>query len=284
MFYRFREQFGTAGLVVAIVALIAALAGGAVAATGNSGGGKATASAGKQGPRGKTGKTGPAGPQGPAGANGKDGADGLPGEDGAAGKSGSNGKNGSNGKSVTVAAEATGTGNCEGRGGASIETEGTGTPQFACNGKQGLQGVTGDPWTAGGTLPSGAAETGVWSLGTVPPGGGSGFGEYVYIPASFQIPLEDPLGSSDVHFLKESFPTGASPEEVDDCPGSVAEPKAKKGKFCVYTHQEFGLILGGEVISPSGGGIGTGVSGALLQFTAFGPGTLAFGTWAVTGS
>jgi hypothetical protein len=90
MLHRFREHFGTAGLVVAIVALITALAGGAYAANN-----AATASkAGKPGPRGKTGKTGPAGPVGLAGPTGPKGDTGAVGPQGPEGKPGKDGTTG----------------------------------------------------------------------------------------------------------------------------------------------------------------------------------------------
>lgn len=49
-----------------------------------------------------------------------------------------------------------------------------------CNGEE---GPTGDPWTAGGTLPNGETETGVWAFNIT-----AGAGE-VYAPISFPIPL-----------------------------------------------------------------------------------------------
>jgi Collagen triple helix repeat (20 copies) len=255
------------GIVIAVVALLFALFGGAYAAT--NGGGKATASkTGPRGPRGKTGKTGktgPAGPQGPVGPQGPAGKDGSPGSAGANGvspvgtefagseeghcteggvkfagvnntfacngKKGTNGTNGTNGKSIVTENESPGA-NCK-EGGSSFHQEGSGTKTFACNGS---------PWTAGGTLPSGATETGAFAANVN--SGSEEAIEEVWVPLTFPIPLAASVHKANV--LK--LPAGYNGEdgvgtEHEECPGTAINPKAKKGFLCVYVGvSRFGTI------------------------------------------
>jgi Collagen triple helix repeat (20 copies) len=206
---RLREPFGKAGLTVAVIALVFAMLGGAYAAS-NEGGGKATASAkAKAGPRGPRGKTGPAGPAGPAGAKG---------DTGAAGSNGTNGKDGTNG-SNGVSAEATSfageKGSCKEGG---LEVKSAKPVALVCNGKAGTTGFT-------KTLPSGETETGAWSMPE---------GEKGVTTISFPIPLSSGAANSGL-YLNQGFPTGATPEEEEKCPGSAEEPKAKAGFLCIYT-------------------------------------------------
>ena len=301
-----REPFGKAGLTVAVIALVFAMLGGAYAATSN-GGGKATASAkGKPGPRGKTGKTGPAGPvgpQGPAGANGKDGSNGTNGKDGtngesvtlaAAGSCGApggtkvtvggvskeicNGAPGAAGKSVIVKKViAPGEEECNELGGVEYEVQGAGSPTEVCNGEKGAngapgaQGPQGEPWTAGGTLPVGATETGTWSVtGTTADTSG------VYAAISFPIKLAGKPSEYEVRYV----PFG---EEDEQCLSINSEiPTAPSKTLCVYESESL------HATSPEIYNIGITLTpslsrvGALIKFTMTGVG-FATGTFAVTG-
>lgn len=259
MLSRLRNQVGTAGLVVAIVALVAALAGGAIAATGGSSDGKASASAagkkGPRGPKGPKGAPGPAGPQGPVGPQGPKGD---------AGSAGANGADGADG------------------------TDGEPGP----TGPTGKAGKEGSPWTAGGTLPEGATETGAWGFGEGGPAGATvenaGFS---YLPISFPIALADQLPPANVHFLDESGNEIPSGNPSTDCLGTVAEPTAANGHLCVYT----GYLLNAQ-IGVSGGLFpvqrvdgsfepGANTAGAFLVFREVGAtGGTAAGTWAVSGA
>ncbi len=201
-----RTRFGIPG-VISVIALVFAMFGGAYAASNGSNGGKATASAkakkGPRGPKGATGPAGPAGPQGPAGASGKDGAAGFDGVDGAPGTS------------VTNTAIAAGGAKCEGRAGAEFKV-GSGSATFACAGKDGAQG---EPWSAGGTLPPGATETGAWG-GLIP-----GESEVAF-PISFTLPLAT---------VPEAIFVKVAGEEEAKCPGIVdGIPTAAEGELCVY--------------------------------------------------
>ncbi len=253
MFSTLTTRFGIPG-VISVIAVVFAMFGGAYAAT-NSSSGKATASAkAKKGPRGPKGATGPAGPQGPAGAAGAKGDAGANGTNGSVGAAGANGTNGT---SVTSAPEAPGP-NCT-NGGAKF-TSASPSATYACNGANGapgVQGPEGDPWTAGGTLPSGSTEKGIWAY----TGSGNavfgGFGEI-----SFTIPLAVELDETHVSYLKVG-------ENNANCTGSVNNPTAAKGYLCVYAGPGTTAAPNGNatfVMKPDLSAPGTGVSGALLNF------------------
>ena len=201
-----------------------------------------TGKAGKTGPAGTAGLAGPAGPTGPKGANGTNGAPGT---------------NGTNGTSVTSSEENPGA-NCKAGGSKFVAANGT---TYACNGENG------SPWTAGGTLPPGATETGVWSL----TGGGNG---ETYVPLSFTIPLAQPLGSSQVHYVPEK---GAGV-----CKGTAEEPTAPSENLCVYQSALNSATAGG-IWNFSGLEAGTSVSGAYVFFEGVTSSSSGLGTWAVTG-
>jgi len=191
---------------------------------------------------------------------------------------------------VTATEEAEGTGNCGGRGGSKFAV-GAGTPTYACNGKQGIQGEDGETGFTE-TLPPGKTETGTWVLGPLPTvtcevpetscttqvEGATGLSE-IRSPISFPIPLPADLAEANVHYMEaEATPT-------TECPGTAAAPQALAGHLCVYT---------GEVVGPSfafvginkaaGGGGGASTAGAFLS-TFFTPqGSMATGTFAVTAS
>jgi Collagen triple helix repeat (20 copies) len=272
MLERLRTQIGTAGLIVAIVALVAALGGGAYAATGGNSG-KATASA-KQGKQGKQGKTGKTGPAGPAGAAGPAGPAGAKGETGAAG---SNGAPGAAGKSVKVTPIAEGAAECEERGGALIKQEGAVSGTEVCTGEEG------SPWTAGGTLPSGKTETGVWSFSLE----GMPAPNAVSLPVSFTIPLENPLAANGnliyVTAAESACNAKSEPQKAEcltqlaeHCPGTAASPQAAKGFLCAY---QANMVKAPAIQNIQN----LGKAGAVLNFVFVGEGASGNGTWAVTG-
>jgi hypothetical protein len=264
-----RSRFGIPG-VISVIALVFAMLGGAYAAN-NSGGGKATASAkAKRGPRGPKGATGPAGPAGPAGANGKDGAgangangkDGAQGPAGPAGPPGSAGSAGAPGKSVTVEGipAEPGETTCDEQGGAEYEVEGSGEQTVICNGHNGNEG---SPWTAGGTLPPGAVETGAW--------GAIGLGEQEFItsPISFPIPLKQKVKEPHVFFglgtEEEENPT----EFTEHCPGSnfQAPQVLKPGELCIY--EDFVAMENAELSGISSSIVGFGGASPWGGFVTF---------------
>ena len=239
MLSRLREHLGSAGLVVAIVALVAALAGGAIAANGGSDG-KATASAkGKPGPRGKTGKTGPQGPAGPAGPAGPQGPAGAKGDTGAAG---SNGAPGADGKSVTGEPIAAG-GAC-GAGVTGVKYTLNATSTNVCNGKQGAQGEAGDqgekgekgdPWSVGGTLPSGATETGTFFFrGENKEGQTAPFGWPIPLSVADAAAISP---EEDIHVVDA--------DGAGTCTGTSKNPTAPPGELCFYKALGAGTLFTG---------------------------------------
>jgi hypothetical protein len=272
MFSTLRNRFGIPG-VISVVALVFAMFGGAYAASNSSGGGKATASAkAKKGPRGPKGPTGPLGPVGPAGPAGPAGPQGPKGDAGA------NCSPGANGASVTVSAVGLPgeEGKCVGSGGSKFVVGAS--KAYACNGAPGTDGAPGEPWTAGGTLPAGATETGTWSFQTQV----ESMIKFAstFVPLSFPIPLAQPLDEAHVHLAPNA-----------NCPGSVETPKANSGHLCIYTglHE---LASADAILKSQGGGFegGANTAGASLFVSYEGqpdPGAGQFpaivGTWAVTG-
>jgi hypothetical protein len=249
---------------IALLALVFALTGGAFAASGGGAGNASGKSAGradanrplaaaakkaKPAPKGKTGPRGPAGAKGATGATGTTGPVGATGPTGATGATGPTGTPGANGTN-------------------------------GANGAPGEKGATGSPWTAGGTLPSKATETGTWVFSTpeaLEP----------FVSISFTIPLAEGLEGSQVHYVGQNG--GGS-----ECPGTVSEPAAAKGQLCVYEgtmsnpgiETEAGIakafiyppVVGRSAFSP-----GASVSGAVVQFvSAHSENTAGSGSWAVT--
>jgi hypothetical protein len=236
---------------------------------------------GKAGPAGVAGVQGLAGPAGPAGSAG------------AKGDNGSNGSNGSNGESVTEAEVKTGESLCSKLGGSKFTVGGKETT--ACNGKEGKAGAAGaqgEPWTAGGTLPEGATETGMWSF-DVQSSAGLFVGELASAPISYGIPLKAGETATVVYIAE-----GAS--EPTHCPGTAEAPKAEPGYLCVYTNYVNGPKTGLSVYTSI---LFDKVSGAVLLFEdlaeeeieqpvgsgtmvkvkeKFANGNFAAGTWAVT--
>jgi len=132
-------------------------------------------------------------------------------------------------------------------------------------GEQGLKGNTGDPWTAGGFLPSGASVGGTWVAGVgpevVPTKGAAA------VSISFGLPLK---GVPTIVTVKKDQ---EGTEHAAECPGSVAFPKAAKGYLCLYTASEaVGLTQQSATPSPFG---------AILTYLGT-PGTGSAGVWAVT--
>jgi len=298
MFSPLRNRFGIPG-AISVIALVFAMLGGAYAASND--GGKADASAkakrgprGPKGPAGPQGPAGPAGPQGAAGANGAKGdtgAKGDKGEKGANGTNGTNGTPGADGKSVTFVGSFSGEEEgeeepCQGAGGSEYEVEESETPNIVCNGAAGAEG---SPWTAGGTLPPGATETGAWAFhATTADTGGA------YVPISFSIPLSGELGEEEAFYVTAEQQLGLNGKtKPPECQGRMdkpTEPPPPPGILCVYEPPELGKIVNATLHSP-GLGIfqlgnneseGANRTGAFLKFDISG---VAHGTgsWAVTG-
>jgi hypothetical protein len=265
------EPFGKAGLTVAIVALVMALVGGAYAAGGLAPSQEKQVKKIAKKYAGKPGAPGAIGPTGPNGTNGKDGTNGTNGSAGAAGKS-------------VVTGTATNA-ECPGSnpsGGVTVEVEGSGVKKKVCNGKEG------SPWTAGGTLPEGQTEKGVWSVAFT----ASAAQQVGSSPISFNIPLAAPIGIGNVFLIGIEEGEGElkqSPAIPSHCEGTVANPGAAAGNLCAFTKLKINAedisALGAKFANPAeGGGETAGTPGAVLGVGSTGAGlVLADGTWAVTG-
>ena len=287
MLQRIHRRLGTAGMVVAVIALIAALGGTALAASG--------ALTGKQkkevekiakkyaGKPGAPGAAGPAGPQGPAGANGKEGAQGEKGAKGDPGTPGSPGTPGTAGAGAEVVPIATGTSQCEGRGGAEVFVPGGGEEEV-CNGKEGSAGPEGKPWTGGGTLPAGAQLTGSWDAT------GSGI---VDVPLSFPIHLAGTVLAANVYYgtgeeaeIEKEPGIFEKTQFMQHCNNTVGNPEVVAGlnrTLCIY-HLSTSATAGFEMVTKSGseGSQGASRAGGFLKLNITEPGTV-YGTFSVSG-
>lgn len=290
MLQRLHQRLGTAGMAVAVIALIAALGGTALAASG--------ALTGKQKKEvekiaKKVSKPGPAGAAGANGTNGKDGAEGKQGPEGKAGTNGTNGTNGDDGepgKSVEALAIDPGEPECEEQGGAEYSVEGSGEFTQVCNGKEG------SPWTAGGTLPPGATETGSWAFNqdlktfTVEVGGveeeitvGD---DPILVPIGFAVPISGAMEPPHLHFDEgTALPCQFFNAQNELRNGTAGNPKAKPGELCVFTSaagltgtsfREISSIAGAELP-------GANRAGAMLVFNPPTAPAKGWGSFAVTG-
>ena len=152
-------------------------------------------------------------------------------------------------------------------------------------GPQGEQGIQGVPGTTGftKTLPSKETETGTWSFRGL---GGNG----AMTPISFPIPLKAAIAADHIEVLEGEGQAGSAPGCEN---GTVANPIAAPGYFCLYTQLISGTTLGEPVpfgapplVDPeTNENNEVGKTGTVLQAfyksknveEGFG-----FGTWAVT--
>jgi hypothetical protein len=216
---------------------------------------------GTNGLSGPAGATGPGGPQGPAGPTGPAGGAGA------------------SGTSVEASSFTGAKVPCT-NGGATLKTADTAVN--LCNGKEGKEGKEGSPWTAGGTLPTGATETGMW--------GGNVNNTVTRMPISFSIPLPHALEESHAHLIGLEEGQGEPKEspaiKTGECKGTYTTPGASSGNLCIFLNSEFSptIELNASINlneKPSAGGAGP--TGALLVYSvAKAEGQLAIGTWAVT--
>ena len=224
------------------------------------------------------------------------------------------GKTGANGKSVTSRAF---TGHteptspvdepCKGTGGTEFIIEGSPTPTFACNGKNG-EGGGGEGEKVFPTLPAGKTETGAWTSPVFTQEG------QATASISFPIPLLTALvGAEHVLYVPTcEHLTGAALTRCEaikttstgTCKGSADAPTAPEDDLCVYQgatrlDEEPGSsgeppeIRVSNICSPSGEAIGStscaasaGTAGAVMKIKyeneAESPIASVQGTWAVT--
>lgn len=291
--------------VTATAALVFAMTGGAYAISGNGGssGARPTAHVAKKAtPKGKPGPRGPAGPKGATGASGAVGPVGPAGPAGAKGENGAAGAAGAAGASgEEVKIDAASASECPEGGTKFSNATGTGK---ACNGEEGLsgkngaagatgpQGPTGEPWTPNGYLPSGATETGTWAFGPIALDEGENPLVDEVVIASFSIPLKEPLNTQGLKEGENCEGTGplacrfqlASNNNKNLCPGTVEEPKAAPGYFCIYVDNTENVEIVGGSSPDSDNEIGR--SGVIVSITPKSlspdPHMRGRGSWAVT--
>jgi hypothetical protein len=259
MFHRLRTHI-TPSTIIATAALLFAMSGGAYAAS------KYLITSTKQIKpsvlKSLAGKPGPAGPAGAAGVGGAVGGAGPQGPAGPGGSAGAKGETGTKGE----------------------------------KGEKGAKGEKGEPWPAGGTLPKGATETGVWALGELPTAKTANtlFPSRPFIPISFTIPLAAPVDNAEncgelgkpacvVHvFEGTTIPAGCSGTVVGEF---VTELKAESGNLCVWGEVMF-KVKAAQIgaFDLETGESGAGRTGAILApSTGLEEEAFARGTWAVTG-
>ena len=139
-------------------------------------------------------------------------------------------------------------------------------------GAKGEKGATGPEGPAGPTetvLPPEKTLTGVWAFT------GEGNGRAEYVPISFPLRVEPQPDAPDTNFIK---PGG---EPTAECPGSVKEPEAAVGQFCMYA-QFMNNVNGPQAnMSAISQDFTSGVIAEFLIGAEPGEGW-AHGTWAVT--
>jgi hypothetical protein len=137
-------------------------------------------------------------------------------------------------------------------------------------GDPGAPGAKGDPGSGPGTLASGQTERGEWSVAD---GSNPGIG-LAFASISFPFPLPQPAIT---HFVPPGGPT------TGDCPGSVADPQAAPGQFCLY--EKNAANVGTLAICRADTNACSGTTSKFGVTIQVGGGTAALyaqGTWAVT--
>jgi hypothetical protein len=227
---------------------------------------------GSSGLKGSAGPAGTAGPVGPTGPAGTTGPAGPTGPTGPTGPVGNEGTNGTDGVSVTSKKLDQGNTNCEEGGSEFVASENKKT--YACNGS---------PWTAGGTLPSGKTETGVWAASGMPYNVLEHLVETLVAPISFTIPLSE-ASKAIVVGAGEMGKGGGCPTTSE-----VGKPEAEPGYLCVFVKSVSSATAPDdaakvEVESVETGKLEAGKTGATVDVTVkvHEETAQATGTWAVT--
>jgi hypothetical protein len=165
----------------------------------------------------------------------------------------------------------TGATGAAGRPGAAGATGPSGPP--GAPGTPGTPGQNGDTGPAGPfptVLPSGTTLTGVFAAG----GTDASTSAYAAGTVSFAYPLASPPA---VNLITSG---GGS---TSNCPGSLADPKAAAGEFCLYESTSANAVVAGvgNPVTNTNGGIS--VYGGVINVVSSTSGTFqAVGTWAVT--
>jgi hypothetical protein len=132
-------------------------------------------------------------------------------------------------------------------------------------GAQGQQGIQGEAGPLLDVLPSGKTLRGVYNI--------RGTDQYQEVAVTFQFPL---ASETVAHFPASS--------DTVNCPGTVAEPKALPGHFCVYEFLGFGYTSKSVTDPAEGQGGKAGKYGASIFIGSAAETTsiVSYGSWAVT--
>jgi Collagen triple helix repeat (20 copies) len=261
MFSKLRSYLSYAN-IIATLALVFAMSGGAMAARHY-----LLSSTSQISPKvlkalkGKPGAAGPAGAQGAVGAQGPAGAQGPQGAKGDTGPAGAAG----------------------------------------AQGDPGPAGREGSPWTAGGMLPSGKSETGVWGMA----GPDEEFEGQGFVVASFTFPLSAPptlvvIGpeqgegepeenhrSKRINEEREAKGEAPLPLAIpNDCKGNASKPEAMPGNLCVFVQNAVNANWA-TLLPESGPNMFLSTTGLTMQGVRIPEKSSAFsidGSWAVTAS
>jgi hypothetical protein len=306
MYRRFKDRFGTAGVVLGVIAIVLAIGGSAIAASGLNGKQKKEVKAIAKSFQGT-------GPIGPAGAAGTAGPAGAKGDNGTNGNDGTNGADGKTVRSGTAAPEGSVTGNA---GDFYIRTTtsqifgpktgangtntgwGSGTNLQGAPGADGISATTanedpggncsaggikvssaspdayvcnGSPWVVG-SAPSDAFMKGTWAL---PPFTAANPGDTVPIAISTVVPNSGLLAGVYVPIADQG-----DGDNAFGCTGSAENPISNiGGVLCLY--EGASSNLSGPDIGPTGTKLGGAGGGAVILFKATIAGAVSgYGTWA----
>jgi hypothetical protein len=140
-------------------------------------------------------------------------------------------------------------------------------------GPKGEKGDRGEPGPLLEVLPDGKSERGAFAVG----GEAVAAGALAVSPISFAVPLASKVPASVVK-------PGAAP--TAKCPGTLGDPQAASGNFCLYVQKEMNVITTSNLACDT-------VLDACFQVSRFGGDVQTFaaaagsfllqGTWAVTG-
>lgn len=193
----------------------------------------------------------------------------LQGKDGAQGSVGASGSVGPKGETgaAGVAGEKGATGPRGPKG-----LEGLEGPE----GPEGPKGSEGSPWAAGGTLPKGSSEKGVWAVNGPP---SAEFGGVLHISRaeiSYSIPLATAPAAANTHVI------GIGEQPPVGCKGSVEEPAADEGNLCIFVGESVNVA---SIFANFPGGAEGSKVGAFVALLATGGASevIGTGTWAVAG-
>lgn len=142
-------------------------------------------------------------------------------------------------------------------------------------GPEGKEGPEGPPGPTETTLPSGETLTGVWGFKVT-----EGSGNY---PVPISFPLRVTPAPSEFITSTNYIPFGAS--STTECPGTVEDPEAAPGEFCLYGGQEAAALTGASVDGSLANSLlwsSDPSSGLVIPMAIEEPEARGRGTWAVT--